>query len=175
LAAGYSFFTGAGMTPISPQPSIAPSIPSARIDLPAQPPFKHPIEPFPDDNELGTYRSGLAPLNVTASTGKFGYFFAVTAEDGTKIETFFVGPGQSLQTLVPMGKLNVQCVCGTVWYGDTYLFGPNALHNELSLPFSENFYGYQGYAISVGVDTLGDSILESAEKAFSSIEVCITD
>lgn len=113
----------------------------------------------------------VAPLTIETDDN-FGYYFVISAvevftddsptgnafEDEQKnilkksVSTHtYVRADSTVNLDVPLGKYRIYYACGTSWYGDKYLFGPETEYYKCdgSFTFEETTSGYSGYTISL--------------------------
>jgi hypothetical protein len=70
----------------------------------------------------------ICPLEIVTQGEDAYYIKLITDASGDDVLAFFVQPGQNIEVAVPLGTYQIKYACGTTWYGESELFGPDTAY-----------------------------------------------
>lgn len=115
--------------------------------------FDEPLVDTPATGEVRRLNSetGIAPLEISSSSGADYVVKLTDADSGADALTIFVHGGQTEKVDVPLGKYIVKYASGEKWYGYKHLFGPSTHYSKADQTFTFSKSGYQvnGYSITL--------------------------
>lgn len=151
----------AGQT-INPDTSIAGQPPS---------PFNEPLVPLPATGRIrALWRSSpetvLAPLRVVTAAGSPNYYVKIVDwETHAARLVFFVRSGQTAAVRVPIGVDELRYAAGEKWYGEEYLFGPQAAYRRVVEQFHFRAEGEKisGFTVEL-IEQINGNLRETSIK-----------
>jgi hypothetical protein len=107
----------------------------------------------PPSGEVQRFHSetGIAPLEISSSSGENYVVKLTDADSGEDVLTIFVRGGQTEKVDVPLGNYVVKYASGEKWYGYKHLFGPSTHYSKAdrTFTFSKNGSQVNGYTITL--------------------------
>ena len=118
-------------------------------------------------NELGF--ESPARLVIKTPKGGVNYFIKlVSLNTSGNCITGFIRGGETLTIYVPLGVYELRYVCGKVWYGEKYLFGPYGSYNQADETF--NFKRTGDYVVGYTVE-----LIKQAGGNLKTVEISVFD
>lgn len=115
--------------------------------------FNEPLVDTPPTGEVQRLNSetGIAPLEISSSSGENYVVKLTNADSGEDVLTIFVRGGQTEKVDVPLGNYVVKYASGEKWYGYKHLFGPSTHYSKAdrTFTFSKNGSQVNGYTITL--------------------------
>ncbi len=120
-----------------------------------------PVEPLPKNGAAIRYfmEEAIAPLKiVTKESGQHYFVKIIDWYTGKTLLTIFIRSGQSVNVKLPLGSYKIKYATGKVWYGKTYLFGPETTYSEADKKLDFEVSGSQvlGYTIELFLQRHGN-------------------
>lgn len=99
------------------------------------PQFDQPPISLPSTGPMHNFRDRnrdlvLGPLKIITANGGPNYYVKVIPQEGTPVFVLFIRSGESASVELPLGTYELRYAAGELWYGETYLFGPDTVYRR---------------------------------------------
>lgn len=136
---GLAGFIAIRLLPRAPSYTPPKPLPGREADGPETTPViwnAPPEQPLPDNGD-GVFRfdrrAADSKLRIVPRSEQGHIVLKIEdANDSSFVCWFFIRQGESAEASIPAGSYRLKLACGTKWYGEEHLFGPNASYSAIA-------------------------------------------